>query len=91
MARRGLCHCGAKILGDGRCAFKCSVFADPAWLSLQESKRKERDAHGRREERNFITQEDLRRIRRVVNKFDKIGAHMARKAARMRSAIGGGR
>jgi hypothetical protein len=56
-------------------------------LRLQHSKRLEREAHRRREERIFITQEDLRNIRRAVRKLDPVADYMAkqgRKAARVR-------
>lgn len=88
---RGLCHCDSKLMGDGRCKYRCSPYADPDWLRLQAAKRAEREAHRRSEERIFITQDDLRRMRRAVAKFDKVAAHMAkqaRMAARVRYGLG---
>ena len=94
MMTRTRCYCGLPKVHDGKCEYDCPVFADPDWLRLQAEKRREREAHRRREERIYITQDDLRRIRKAVQKFDPIAAHMAkqaRRAARARYGFGGGR
>ena len=93
MSRRTNCFCGgAKISGE--CEYGCSPFADPDWLRLQTDKRRERDAHRRREERIVITQDDLQRIRRAVRRFDPIARHLSsqgKRAALKRYWAGGPR
>lgn len=87
---RGLCHCDSKLLADGMCQYRCSKYADPDWLRLQHSKRLERDAHRRREESFNITQEELRRMRRAVKRFDPVYRAISaqgRRAASKRYAL----
>lgn len=90
---RGLCYCESKLLGDGQCANRCSPWADPEHLRLQERNRQANEAYKRREERIFITQEDLRTMRRAVRKFDKVADHMAKRGRRagMKSHAAGSR
>ena len=79
---RGLCHCDSKLMGDGRCKYRCSPYADPDWLRLQAEKRRERDAHRRREEAGFITAADHKRMNAAIAKFDKLFARAQKRAQR---------
>ena len=72
------CHCGLPKF-DGKCEYDCSPYADPAWLRLQAEKRRQHDAHRRREERPFITNEDHKRMNAAIARFDPIFARMQRR------------